>query len=101
MLDINEVAPEFSTTEYSATVLSIAPPGTSLLQVFARDDDGEDNVISYSVINEEENGLNFTVDSDGVIRNDASFPAVTADDPPGVRSNNHYKRVERVANISE
>ena len=69
VMDINEFRPRFSAASYSTVTISTAPAGTSLLQVAATDDDGEDNEITYSVINRGENGVNFTVDSDGVIRN--------------------------------
>ena len=71
--DINEYPPEFSEREYSAITLSSAPSGTRLLQVTASDGDGEDNVITYGIINQEMDSLNFTIDSNGVIYNDQPF----------------------------
>ena len=46
--------------------------GTSLLVVEAADADGEDNAITYSI---PDNEL-FTVDPDGTIRNNQTFPLV-------------------------
>lgn len=77
--DVNEMRPSFSESSYSAMVLSTAPAGTSLIRVFATDDDGQDNMISYSIINRAENNATFTVDSAGVIRNDGSL-----ENSPGV-----------------
>lgn len=79
--DINEETPQFSRSSYVETVLSTTPIGTSLLQVSARDEDGEDNIITYSIQNLVENDLNFTVDSQGVIRNDGLFPNVAEGQP--------------------
>lgn len=50
--------------------------GTSLLRVLATDADGQDNVISYRIINRETNVVNFSVDSNGVISNDGRFPSI-------------------------
>lgn len=69
--DINEFPPVFSLLEDATSAISTAPVGTSLLQVVATDADGGDNDITYSIVNRDENGLNFTVDADGVISNDA------------------------------
>ena len=74
MSDVNEFHPTFSGTPYSTVALNTAPIGTSLLQVSATDADAVDNAVSYSIINRIENGLNFSVDPDGVIRNDGSLP---------------------------
>ena len=74
MQDINEFAPVFSSSAYSTTALNTAPANTSLLQVLATDEDGNDNTITYSIVNPNENGISFSVDSDGVITNDEEFP---------------------------
>ena len=79
--DINEEVPQFSRGEYFATALSTTPVGTSLLQVSATDGDGGDNVISYSIETLGVSGLNFSIDSSGVIRNDGRFPNVAEGEP--------------------
>lgn len=68
--DINEFTPRFSAEEYFAMAVSSSPPNTPLLRVLATDDDGEDNAITYSIINRDENGVSFSVDSEGGITND-------------------------------
>ena len=72
--DINEFRPTFSSADYSAIALSTAPPGTPLLTVSATDGDAVDNTITYTLTNQEGNTVNFSVDSNGVIRNEESFP---------------------------
>ena len=68
--DVNEFLPVFSPLEDILIILSTTPVGTPLLQVVATDADGGDNGITYSIVNRDENNLNFTVDSEGVITSD-------------------------------
>lgn len=81
VLDINEFRPQFDSNSYFEAVLSTSPVGTSLLQVSATDRDGEDNMITYSIQNPPENILNFTVDSQGIVRNAGRFPNVPEGGP--------------------
>lgn len=73
--DINEEAPVFSMSEYFITVLSTTPTQTSILQVSATDADGGDNIISYDVIDDMTAFPEFSIDSEGVIRNVGPFPS--------------------------
>ena len=52
-----------------------------MFQVSARDGDGGDNVVTYSILNPAENQVDFTVDSDGTVRNDGRFPNVPENAP--------------------
>ncbi|KAF6210424.1 hypothetical protein GE061_013530 [Apolygus lucorum] len=48
--DVNDNPPEFSVPNYSANVVEIADPGTSVLQISATDpDEGDNSLISYSL----------------------------------------------------
>ena len=50
--DLNDNAPEFDQTVYSAYVLEVADPGTSVFQLSATDRDiGNNSIISYSIRN--------------------------------------------------
>jgi len=73
LTDINDFAPMFSQEEYATTTLSTALIGTSLLQVVATDQDGQDNQISYSIYN---NSGFFSISLDGTIENEELFPTV-------------------------
>ena len=51
VLDHNDHAPEFLSTDYEGTVYSTAAPGTSVLQVQAVDSDkGQNAEITYSIV---------------------------------------------------
>lgn len=79
--DVNEFTPRFSAERYFAVAVSTSPPNTPLLRVLATDQDGEDNAITYSIVNRAENGVNFTVDSEGGITNNdllTTAPAVSS-----------------------
>ena len=73
--DVNNFAPMFSLPSYSATTLSIASVGTSILSVSATDADRVDNQITYSVQSE---NFTFSINSRGVIRNEEVFPTVVS-----------------------
>ncbi len=75
--DVNEFRPTFSSSEYSAIALDTAPVGTSLLQVLAIDGDAEDNTVSYSILSQDNTTIEFSVDANGVIRNEEPFPRAT------------------------
>ncbi len=79
--DINEFEPQFESSSYYATALSTSPVGTALFSVSTSDADGGDNSITYSILNPTDNTLNFTVDSNGVVRNAGRFPNVPEDAP--------------------
>ena len=62
------------TTSHDLTLMRPYPhTGTSLLQVSASDSDGEDNQITYDIYSP---NFNFSIDEDGVIRNQDHFPFV-------------------------
>ena len=63
--DLNDNAPEFDQTVYSAYVLEVADPGTSVFQLSASDRDvGNNSVITYSIRNTPETHSDwFQIDS--------------------------------------
>ena len=63
--DLNDNAPEFDQTVYSAYVLEVADPGTSVFQLSASDrDEGNNSLISYSIKNTPETHSDwFQIDS--------------------------------------
>ena len=74
--DINDFPPVFSELEYSTTTLSTAPMGTSIIKVTAIDRDGEDNLVTYQFVPDNTTGIRFSIDENGIIRNQELFPAV-------------------------
>ena len=73
--DINDFTPEFTQPTYTATAVSNAPVGTSLIQVEASDQDGADNVITYNILTvENSTNIEFSINAGGVIRNEETFP---------------------------
>ena len=77
LTDINDFPPEFSQSEYTTTALSTAPVSTSLFQLDAVDRDGVDNDITYSIVDDNSTTVQFSIDGEGVVRNDESFPSVS------------------------
>ncbi|KAA0196529.1 hypothetical protein HAZT_HAZT009458 [Hyalella azteca] len=63
--DLNDNAPEFDQTVYSAYVLEVADPGTSVFQLSASDrDEGNNSAITYSIRNTPETHSDwFQIDS--------------------------------------
>lgn len=58
--DVNDCPPEFSEESYNASVSEAAPFGTSILQVFARDNDtGINQKIRYSIQNDGGNATDY------------------------------------------
>ncbi len=75
--DINDFTPEFTQLTYTATAVSNAPVTTSLIQVEASDQDGMDNMITYSILTvENSTNIEFSIDANGVIRNEEMFPSL-------------------------
>ena len=73
--DINEFAPTFEEASYEISAQTTAPNGTYLTQVRATDRDGRDNIITYSII-PSHSGPEFSIDRNGVLRNNERFPVV-------------------------
>jgi len=75
--DINDFTPQFSMDDYTATVLSSAPVNTSLTTIEATDQDRIDNTITYSILVDSNSTVmpSFSINSEGVVSNDALFPA--------------------------
>ena len=71
--DINEFPPMFEQASYETSAQTTAPNGTYIIQVVATDRDGRDNRISYSII-PNYSGPEFSIDANGVIRNNERFP---------------------------
>lgn len=74
--DVNEFAPMFEEASYEISAQTTAPNGTYLIQVTATDADGRDNLITYSII-PDPSGPQFSIDRNGVLRNNERFPVVT------------------------
>ncbi len=75
LLDINDFAPMFTESTYSATTVSNAPIGTTLIRVEATDQDGVDNKITYNIlVKENSTDIEFNINEDGEIMNKEFFP---------------------------
>lgn len=73
--DINDFAPAFTQLAYTATTVSNAPIGTTLIQVEASDLDGVDNEITYSIlVSENSTNIAFDINAEGEIMNAELFP---------------------------
>ena len=68
VLDVNDNPPQFESTNQTARITETTPPGTSIISLRATDvDDSENAIISYSITAGNED-LQFTIDSNGIVR---------------------------------